>query len=118
MPSTSSANSSTKPRRRSRFQTNVIAGVVALLAISSLAGCGSFTMSDSSKAQGKAAICAAGGGLVSQIRTGGATTKFVAGVIKDNSEGEIQKLATDIVNGNSDQEAANRLADYVDSQCN
>lgn len=108
----------TAKQNKSRSKRHVLVTVAAMMIASTLTGCGSFTVSDSSKEQGKSAICAAGGGLVSQIRTGGATTKFVAGVIKDNSEGEIQKLATEIVNGNGDQQAANKLADYVDSQCN
>lgn len=103
--------------RNSRFSKATIAGVSIALAFT-VSGCESFTVSDSSKDQGKTVICAAGGGLVSQIRTGGATTKFIAGIVKDNSTGDIQKLAESISSGNGDEEAANKLADYVDSMCN
>jgi hypothetical protein len=92
----------------------------AVLALSitalTLAACG--PMSDSTKEQGKTAICAAGGGLVAQIKTGGAVTKFVASVVKDNSTGDIQVLATKIANGDSDAKAAQELGDYVDGLCN
>lgn len=110
----SSRTSITKSRRTSMSVTAALSLTAALL----LSGCGSFSFSDESKEQGKTAICAAGGGLVSQIRTGGATTKFIAGIVKDNSTGDIQKIAESISNGSGDEEAASKLADYVDGLCN
>lgn len=79
-----------------------------------VAGC---SVSDSTKESGKTMICAAGGSVVSQIRTGGAMAKFVAGVVRDNSEGETKQLAESVANGSGDTVAANKLADYVEDLC-
>ena len=109
----------TIPSKQSR-SFNRFRKLTAVLALSitalTLSACG--PMSDSTKEQGKTAICAAGGGLVAQIKTGGAVAKFVASVVKDNSTGDIQVLATKIANGEGDEKAAQELGDYVDGLCN
>lgn len=89
--------------------------VISAAAIS-MTACDS--MSDSTKDQGKIAICAAGSELAAQIKTGGAVGKFAAGIVRDNSTGEIRDLAEKVASGQSDETAANDLAEYVDSLCN
>lgn len=90
--------------------------VVAIAASAvSLTACGS--MSDSTKDQGKEVICSAGGGLAAQIKTGGAVGKFAAGIVRDNSTGEIKTLAEKVASGQGDVQASQDLANYVDSLC-
>lgn len=81
----------------------------------SMTGCG--TMSDSTKDEGKVAICAAGNGLAAQIKTGGAVGKFAAGVVRDNSTGDIKALAEKVASGQGDVKASEDLANYVDGLC-
>jgi hypothetical protein len=85
------------------------------LAAASMTGCNA--MSDSTKDEGKTAICAAGAGLAAQIKTGGAVGKFAAGIVRDNSTGEIKTLAEQVASGQGDVQASQDLANYVDGLC-
>ena len=103
-------------KRSSLHSLKQFSAIVALAASAvTLAACGS--MSDSTQAQGKDAICAAGGGLAAQIKTGGAVGKFAAGIVRDNSTGEIKALAESVASGQGDVQASQDLANYVDSLC-
>lgn len=94
-----------------------LSAVIAISAAAiSMTGCES--MSDATKDQGKIAICAAGNEIAAQIRTGGAVGKFAAGVVRDNTNGEIRDLAEKVASGQNDEEAAKELAGYVDKLCN
>lgn len=93
-----------------------LSAVVAIAASAvSMTACGS--MSDSTKDQGKEVICAAGGELSAQIKTGGAVGKFAAGIVRDNTTGEIKTLADKVASGQGDVQASQDLANYVDSLC-
>jgi hypothetical protein len=106
-----------KSSTRSRLRNlKKFSAVVALtVSVVGLTACGS--MSDSTQAQGKEAICAAGGGLAAQIKTGGAVGKFAAGIVRDNSTGEIKTLAEKVASGQGDVQASQDLANYVDGLC-
>lgn len=94
-----------------------LSAVIAISAAAiSMTACGD--MSDSTKDQGKTVICAMGGGMVAQIKTGGAAGKFVAGIVRDNSTGKIRDLAEKVAKGEADEQAVKDLADYVDGLCN
>lgn len=91
-------------------------GIILALALSalSLSGC---NMSDSTKDQGKDAICIAAGGLVNQIRSNDSTARFVAGIVKDNSSGKTKELAEKVIANEGGKEASNDLANYVEKLC-
>lgn len=104
---------STRSRLQNLKKFSTVVAIVASAA--TLTACGA--MSDSTQAQGKDAICAAGGGLAAQIKTGGAVGKFAAGIVRDNSTGEIKTLAESVASGQGDVQASQDLANYVDSLC-
>lgn len=94
-----------------KFSAILAIGIAAV----SLTSCSG--MSDSTKDEGKTAICAAGSGLAAQIKTGGAVGKFAAGIVRDNSTGEIKVLAEKVASGNGDVQASEDLANYVEGLC-
>lgn len=106
-----------KPFAQSGLRSLKKFSAVVAIAVSAatLTSCG--VMSDSTQAQGKEAICAAGGGLAAQIKTGGAVGKFAAGIVRDNSTGEIKTLAEKVASGKGDVQASQDLANYVDGLC-
>jgi hypothetical protein len=110
------------PDRKSPARVNLISlkkfsAVVVLTAtaVVGLTACGS--MSDSTKDQGKTVICAAGSGIAAQIKTGGAVGKFAAGVVRDNSKGEIKALAERAASGQGDVQASQELGNHVENLC-
>lgn len=84
------------------------------LASVALTGC---NMSDDTKDAGKTAICAVGKGSIATIRTNDSAAKFIANLVKDNSEGDIKKIAEKVAKGTATAEATNELADYVENLC-
>lgn len=107
--------SSTRVRDLRNLQK--LSAVIAL-SVSTITMSGCSIMSDSTKDQGKVAICAAGDELVAQIKTGGAVGKFAAGVVRDNSTGDVKILAEKVASGQGDVQATEELGNYVETLCN
>lgn len=105
------------PTKQRSIHKTVASSLVPVFLGLSIVMTGCSSVSDETKSQGKDVICAAGGGLAAQIRTGGAVTKFAAAIVRDNSTGDIQKLAEKIASGQGDEKAADELAIYVENLC-